>query len=455
MFESLTDRMSKALRNLRGVGKLSESNMSGALDDVRAALLSADVNFSVARDFIERVKVACLGREVLSSVSPGQMAVKIIHDELVKLLGGETAGLPRKRPLRIMLVGLHGSGKTTSAAKLARHLVRKEGAAKPVLVACDIYRPAAIDQLETLARAEGFACHADRGARDVSELAADGLEFARKNFADVVIFDTAGRLQIDPVLIEEIKRVRERVQPDEVLLVADAALGQEAANVAKHFHEAVRVTGIILTKLDGDARGGAALSMKSVTGAPIKFMGYGEKVENFDTFHPDRMAQRILGMGDVVTLVEKAQETIDEREAERLAEKMRRAEFDLEDFLTQLQQIKKMGPLGGIMKMLPGMGKFNVGEKEERQMKRTEAIIQSMTPQERRRPAILNGSRRARIARGSGTQVSDVNALLKQFEAMRKMMKMLRGGNGRELMRMMGGMGGGPGGKGGFPGLPF
>jgi signal recognition particle subunit SRP54 len=452
MFESLTDRMAKALRNLRGVGRLSESNMAGALDDVRAALLSADVNFSVARDFIERVKSACLGHEVIASVSPGQMAVKIIHDELVKLLGGETAGLAQKRPLRIMLVGLHGSGKTTSAAKLARHLVKKEGDTKPALIACDVYRPAAIDQLETLARAENFLCYADRNEKDVPALAASGLDFALKNGADVVIFDTAGRLQVDANLIEEIKRIRERVQPDEVLLVADAALGQEAVNVAKHFHEAVQITGIILTKLDGDARGGAALSMKSVTGAPIKFMGHGEKVETFDVFHPDRMAQRILGMGDVVTFVEKAQEVVDEKEADRLAEKLRRADFNLEDFLSQLQQIKKMGPLGGMMKLLPGMDRFNVGEKEERQMKRTEAIIQSMTPLERRKPEVINGSRRARVARGSGTQVSDVNALIKQFETMRKMMKMAKSGKGRELMRMLGG----PPGKSGFPGgFPF
>jgi signal recognition particle subunit SRP54 len=454
MFESLTDRMGKALRNLRGVGKLSESNMSGALDEVRAALLSADVNFSVARDFIERVKTVCLGQEVIASVSPGQMAVKIIHDELVKLFGGETARLPQKRPLRIMLVGLHGSGKTTSAAKLARHLVKKEGATKPALIACDVYRPAAIDQLETLARAENLLCYADRNEKNVPKLAAEGLDFARKNFADIVIFDTAGRLQIDANLIEEIKQLRERVQPDEVLLVADAALGQEAVNVAKHFHEAVQLTGIILTKLDGDARGGAALSMKSVTGAPIKFMGIGEKLEDFDVFHPDRMAQRILGMGDVVSLVEKAQEVVDEKEAERLVEKMRRADFNLEDFLGQLQQIKKMGPLGGIMKMMPGMSGLSVGEKEEKQMKRTEAIIQSMTLRERQKPEILNGSRRLRIAKGSGVQVSDVNALLKQFEGMRKMMKMLKGGKNRELMRMMGGMGGGAGGgKGGFPGM--
>jgi len=451
MFESLTERMGKALRNLRGVGRLSENNMSEALGDVRAALLSADVQFQVARDFIEDVRRACLGQDVLASVSPGQMAVKIIHDELVKLLGGGDALLARARPLRVLLVGLHGSGKTTSAAKLARFLAKKEGFAAPALVACDVYRPAAIDQLETLAAAQNIACYADRNSRDVPAIAAEGLDFASKRGADAVIFDTAGRLQIDETLIAEIKRVRERVRPDEVLLVADAALGQEAVNVAKHFHEAVQLTGIVLTKLDGDARGGAALSMRAVTGVPIKFMGTGEKAEDFDVFHPDRMAERILGMGDVVSLVEKAQEVIDEREAEKLAEKMRRADFDLEDFLGQLRQIKKMGPLGGLMKMMPGMSGFKVGEREEKKMRQTEAIIQSMTPAERRKPEILNGSRRLRIAKGSGTQVSDVNALLKQFEQMRKMMRMLKGGKNRELMRMFGGLGGG--GMGGLGGL--
>ncbi|MDR2981329.1 MAG: signal recognition particle protein, partial [Puniceicoccales bacterium] len=444
--------MGKALRNLRGVGKLSEDNMSEALAEVRTALLSADVHFKVAREFIDRVKEACLGQEVLASVSPGQMAVKIIHDELVKLLGDGTAALPQKRPLRIMLVGLHGSGKTTSAAKLARYLVKKEGCAKPALIACDIYRPAAIDQLETLAQAEGFLCYADRNERNVPKLGAEGLDFARKNYADAIIFDTAGRLQIDEDLIKEIKDLREKIQPDEVLLVADSALGQEAVNVAKHFNEAVSLTGIILTKLDGDARGGAALSMKAITGVPIKFMGHGEKVADFDVFHPDRMAQRILGMGDVVSLVEKAQEVVDEKEAARIAEKMRKADFNLEDFLSQMQQIKKMGSLGGMMKMMPGMSGINIGDKEERMMKRTEAIIQSMTPMERKKPEILNGSRRARIARGSGTEVSEVNALIKQFDQMRQFMKMLKGGKGKQLMRQLGGISG-MGGKGGFPGF--
>jgi len=440
--------MTNALRNLRGLGKISESNIADALADVRTALLSADVHFRVAREFCDRVKETCLGQNVLAGVAPGQMAVKIIHDELVKLLGENSTQFSQVRPLKVMLVGLHGSGKTTSAGKLARYL-RSHGNYRPALVACDVYRPAAIDQLETLAAATGTPFYCDRDSKDVPAIGEKFLREAVNNSADLIIFDTAGRLQIDENLIEEIKRLRERIQPDEVLLVADSALGQEAVNVAKHFHEAVNLTGIVLTKLDGDARGGAALSMKTITGVPIKFMGTGEKLEDFSPFHPDRMAQRILGMGDVVSLVEKAQETIDQKEAERLAEKMKKADFDLEDFLAQLQQMKKMGPLGSIMKMMPGMSGLQVEEKEEKKLKRTEAIIQSMTKKERARPEILNGSRRARIAKGSGTKVSDVNALLKQFSQMRQMMKMLKGGKMKALMRGLGGKLPGMGGK--FP----
>lgn len=439
MFESLTDKMSQALRHLRGVDKISESNITSALAEVRTALLGADVHFRVAREFCERVKEACLGQAVLNSVTPGQQAVKIIHDELVKLLGEGTQELSPARPLKLMMVGLHGSGKTTSSAKLAKFLI-KRGNYKPCLVACDVYRPAAIDQLETLAGTIGAKFYCERDCKDVPAIAERGLKFATENFCDLVIFDTAGRLQIDEELIEEIKRLRERVSPQEVLLVADSALGQEAVNVAKHFHEAVNLTGLIMTKLDGDARGGAALSMKTITGVPIKFMGTGEKVENFDYFHADRMAQRILGMGDVVSLVEKAQENIDAAEAERLAAKMKKADFDLEDFLAQLKQMQKMGPLGGIVKMLPGMSGVEIGEKEEKKMTRTQAIIQSMTKQERAKPEILNGSRRARIAAGSGTKVADVNALIKQFTQMRQMMKMLKGGKMKNMMRSLGAM---------------
>jgi len=449
MFEALTDRMNQALRRLRGLAKLTPENTTEALAEVRTALLAADVHFKVAREFVERVQTQCAGQEVISSVSPGQQVVKVIHDELVNLLGEGTAQFSTARPLRILLVGLQGSGKTTSAAKLGK-LLQKRGYT-PLLAACDAQRPAAIDQLETLAKAENLAFFANRATKDVPTIAKGALAFAAAmpTPPDALIFDTAGRLQIASDLIEEIKRVRDVVKPDEVLLVADAALGQEAVNVARAFNEAVQLTGIVLTKLDGDARGGAALSMKSVTGVPIKFAGTGEKIGDFDVFHPDRMAQRILGMGDVVSLVEKAQENLDQAETERLAEKMKSADMNLEDFLAQMRQIKKLGPLGNVMKMLPGMGEFEVGANEENRLKQTEAIILSMTPLERQKPQLLNGTRRLRIAKGSGVEVRDVNQLLKQFEQMRKMMKMMKGGKGKRMMaemeRKMGNRGGLPG----------
>lgn len=436
MLENLTNKLGSALRNLRGVGKLSEENMADALKEVRQALLSADVHFKVAREFVTEVKSQCVGQEVLKSVTPGQQVIKIIHDELVKLLGEGATELEDKKPLRIMMVGLHGSGKTTSSGKLARYLAKKRDY-RPALVACDVYRPAAIDQLETLAKNEGCTFYGDREEKNVIEIGKRGLEAAKAADANLIIFDTAGRLQIDENLIDEIKRLKDAVQPDEILLVADAALGQEAVNVAKHFHDAVNCTGIILTKLDGDARGGAALSMKSISNVPIKFMGTGEKSDEFDVFHPDRMASRILGMGDVVSLVEKAQETIDQDEAERMAEKLRKADFNLEDFLSQMQQVKKMGSLGSLVGMMPGMSGVEVGDEEEKKMARTEAIILSMTVQERRQPRLLRGSRLKRIANGSGVQVRDVNALLKQFNQMQKMMKMMRGGKGRKMMKAM------------------
>lgn len=450
MFESLTEKLGQALRNLRGVGKLSEENMADTLKEVRTALLSADVHFKVAREFVERVQTACVGQDVLKSVTPGQQVVKIIHDELVKLLGEGETGLSGKRPLKIMLVGLQGGGKTTTAAKLGRHLAKKGYA--PLLAACDIYRPAAIDQLEVLAKQEGFAFFADRASRDVPAIAVAAAREADRSGATLTLFDTAGRLQIDQALIQEIKDLRARVQPDEVLLVADGALGQEAVNVARTFHEAVQLTGIVLTKLDGDARGGAALSMKAVTGVPIKFVGTGEKVGDFDVFYPDRMAQRILGMGDVVSLVERAQEVIDEKDAERMAEKMRKADFNFEDMLAQMRSMKKLGSLDSILGMMPGMSGVKVGDEAEDKIKQAEAIILSMTPQERRNPNVLNGSRRLRIATGSGTKVSDVNQLVKQHAQMRKMMKLFKGGNMKKLMRQMGGRGGMPGAGGGMPG---
>ena len=448
MFESLTDRLGQALRNLRGVGRLSEENMADALKEVRTALLAADVHFKVAREFVERVQQQCAGQEVLKGVTPGQQIIKIIHDELVRLLGEGATGLSAARPLKILMVGLHGSGKTTSTAKLGK-LLKKRGY-RPLLAACDVYRPAAIDQLEILAKQEELNFFSDRASRDVPAIGAAALSAAQSAACDAILFDTAGRLQIDADLIEEVKKLRARVSPDEVLLVADGALGQEAVNVAKTFHDALSLTGLILTKLDGDARGGAALSIKSITGVPIKFAGTGEKTSDFEPFYPDRLASRILGMGDVVSLVEKAQETIDQKEAERMAEKMRKADFNLEDFLAQMQQVKKMGSMQSILGMVPGLSGMQLPEGADKQMARTEAIIKSMTPQERRKPEILNGSRRQRIANGAGVKLVEVNQLLKQFQQMQKMMKMLKGGGMKKMMRQVQAMQG----KGGMPKFP-
>ena len=430
MFESLTEKLGNALRNLRGVGKLTEENMADALKEVRTALLAADVHFKVAREFVERVQTQCVGQDVLKGVAPGQQIVKIIHDELVKLLGEGANTLSTARPLKILMVGLHGSGKTTSSAKLGK-LLKKRGY-RPFVVGCDIYRPAAIDQLEILSKQEELGFYSDRASQDVAALAA-----AQTATADCIIFDTAGRLQIDHALIEEVKRLHARVQPDEVLLVVDGALGQEAVNVAKAFHDALSLTGLILTKMDGDARGGAALSIKSIANVPIKFIGTGEKTADFDTFYPERLASRILGMGDVVSLVEKAQETIDVKEAEKMAETLRKGDFNLEDFLAQMQQVKKMGSMQSIMGMMPGMSGMQLPEGADKQMARTEAIIKSMTKQERRKPEILNGNRRKRIADGSGVKIVEVNQLLKQFQQMQQMMKMMKGGGAKKMMRQM------------------
>ena len=446
MFESLTEKLGHALRNLRGVGKLSEENMAETLQEVRTALLAADVHFKVAREFVERVQQQCVGQEVLKGVAPGQQVVKIIHDELVRLLGEGSTDLTTARPLKILMVGLHGSGKTTSTAKLGK-LLKKRGY-RPFVVACDVQRPAAIEQLEILAKQEELGFYADRDSKDVPAIGRAGLKAAQEASADAILFDTAGRLQIDADLIEEVKKLHARIQPDEVLLVADGALGQEAVNVAKAFHEALQLTGLILTKLDGDTRGGAALSIKSVTSVPIKFIGVGEKAGDFETFHPDRLASRILGMGDVVSLVEKAQENIDQKEAEKMAEKLRKADFDLEDFLAQMQQVKKMGSMQSIIGMMPGMSGMQLPEGADKQMDRTEAIIRSMTKQERRKPEILNGNRRQRIAKGAGVKIVEVNQLLKQFQQMQKMMRMFKGGGAKKMMRQMEAMKG----KGGFPG---
>src|SRR5216110_631085 len=425
MFDSLSSKLQDAFKNLRGLGKISEENVGESLREVRMALLEADVNFQVARDFIERVKAKSIGEEVIQSIQPGQQIIKIIHDELVELLGSENAGLQLSgNPSCVLIVGLHGSGKTTSSAKLGR-LLHKQGRT-PLLVAADVYRPAAMEQLEKLGKDLDLPVFVRKGETDVLKIARGALDYAKANNRNTLIFDTAGRLQIDEPLVQELVRLRDLIKPQETLLVLDAARGQEAVNVATHFDQALNVTGAILTKLDGDARGGAALSMKTVTGKPIKFAGVGEKLEDFEPFHPERMASRILGMGDVVSLVERAAETVDLDEAARLEEKMRKGQFTLEDFLDQLRQMKKMGSLESIVGMLPGgseMLKDADLEKQEKEFRRMEGIICSMTAQERRSPQILNAKRRIRIAKGSGVPVSELNTLLNRFGQMQQMMK--------------------------------
>lgn len=454
MFDHLTQRMTSAVRTLRGLSKLTETNVAEALQEVKTALLGADVHFKVVRTFIEQVKTQALGLPVTPGVSPGQMLVKVLHDELVKLLGEGNQELKAIKPLHVLIVGLHGSGKTTTTAKLA-HRLKKQGY-NPLVVGCDVYRPAAIDQLEAMAKQASVSFYSNRNTKNVLQIAKEAQLFAKENSADAILFDTAGRLQIDENLIEEVKDLKKLIQPHEVLLVADGALGQEAVNVATHFHEAVDLTGIILTKLDGDARGGAALSMKAMTQVPLRYLGTGEKVSQLELFHADRMAQRILGMGDVVSLVEKAQEIIDEKEAERMAEKLRKASFNLDDFLNQMQQIKKLGPLTSIIKMLPGTGGLQIGQNELNQMQQIEAILQSMTRKERENPDLLknSNSRCSRVAKGSGTQVKDVNSVLKKFYDMQKLMKMMQGGKGKEMMRQMSSLMDKKGKGGGFK-LPF
>ncbi len=445
MFDSLSQKLQNAFRNLRGLGKISEANAGEALREVRMALLDADVNFKVARDFIEEVKNKALGQEVVQSIQPGQQIIKIIHDELVKLLGSTHAGLALSgNPSCLMLAGLHGSGKTTTSAKLARWLHKQ--ARQTLLVGADVYRPAAMDQLETLGRQIELPVFTLRGETDVLKIARQALDFARQNHRDTLIFDTAGRLQIDQPLVQELVRLRDLIQPQEILLVLDAATGQEAVNVATHFDQALHITGAILTKLDGDARGGAALSLKAVTGKPIKFVGTGEKLDEFEPFHPERMASRILGMGDVVSLVEKAAEAVDLDDAKRMEEKMRKGQFSLDDLLEQLRAMKKLGSLESLMGMMPGgaeaIKRVDMGKKEK-ELKRMEGIICAMTLQERRSPQILNAKRRIRIAKGSGVQVSEVNNLLNHYSQMQQAMKKMG-----KFQKMMGRMGGLPGFKG-------
>jgi signal recognition particle subunit SRP54 len=422
VFSQLSDKLQDVFKDLRGHGSISEANINDAMRQVRLALLEADVHFQVAKDFIARVKEKSLGQDVLRSVTPGQQIVKIFHDELVQLLGGDNEPLNLSKPARIMMVGLHGAGKTTSAAKMAGYL-KKQGKS-PLLIACDLQRPAAIDQLATLASQVGVPVFKPEvGQTDLIRVGKEAIAWAESQNGNVQIFDTAGRLEIDETLVNELKRLRDLIQPQEILLVCDAATGQQAVNVATHFHEALGLTGLVLTKLDGDARGGAALSMREVTKRPIKFAGIGEKLTQFEPFYPERLAGRILGMGDVVSLVEKAAEAIDEEEAARLEKKMRTASFDFDDFLAQFKMLRRMGPLENILGMLPGMSNMKGFSVDEKQLKRIEAIVLSMTPGERKHPDVLNARRRQRIARGSGTTVTEINTLLQRFNQMKKLMK--------------------------------
>jgi len=426
MFQSLADSLDKTFRNLRGVGKISESNISEALREIRLALLEADVEFSVARDFINRIKEKAVGVDVLKSIKPGEQIVKIFHDELAALLGGDNAPLDLNPPARILLCGLNGAGKTTTAAKLAYRL-KKEGR-RPVLVAIDLYRPAAIEQLALLAKQAEVPCYTPAASEtDLVKVAKDALKWAETQDHSVIIFDTAGRQELDDNLIAELKKLHAFLAPKETLLVADSAAGQQAVSVATHFNDAVGLTGIILTKLDGDARGGAALSMRAVTGKPIKYIGEGEKLDQLGEFHPTRMADRILGMGDIVGMVEQVADKINEADAMRSAQRMAEGKFDFTDFLDQMKMIQNMGPLEGLLGLLPGFSKIKKqlpsNAFDGKKMKRTEAIVLSMTQDERRRPEIIRGTRRKRIANGSGTTLQEVNALLKQFGQMREMMR--------------------------------
>jgi len=423
MFSELQDKFDEIFRSLRGKGKLSEKNIRDSLKEVRRALLEADVNYKVVKNFIKDVEVSAVGERVLKSIEPGQQIVKIVHEELVKLLGEKSEPLAAidKSPTIYMICGLQGSGKTTLSGKLALHAKRKNK--KPLLVACDIYRPAAVKQLETVGKSiEVETFHLE--GKKPPEIAREAKRYAEKNFFDLILIDTAGRLHIDEELMTELEEMKGKINPDELLLVADAMTGQDAVNVAEQFNKRLSLTGVVLSKLDGDARGGAALSIRAVTGCPIKMVSIGEKLSDLEPFHPDRMASRILGMGDIVSLVEKAQETVDQEQAAKLEEKIRKNSFTLEDFYDQLQQLKKMGPLESLLGMIPGVGKALKGvEIDEKGMSRVESIIQSMTPYERQNPHVVDGSRKKRIADGSGNSVQAVNQLLKQFNAMRKMMK--------------------------------
>lgn len=437
-FEGLSDRLQEVFRKLRGKGKISEEDVKQAMREVRLALLEADVNYKVVKNFVASVSERAVGQEVLQSVTPGQQIIKIVYDEMARLMGEAENKLQvsSKPPTVFMAVGLQGAGKTTTVAKLAKSSI-KQGR-RPLLVACDIYRPAAIKQLQVLGEQVGVPVFS-AGQTDPVQIARDSIEYARAQNRDLVIIDTAGRLHINEELMTELRDIKQAVEPHEILLVVDAMTGQDAVNVAEAFNADLGLTGVILTKLDGDTRGGAALSVKAVTGCPIKMVGMGEKLDALEPFYPDRMASRILGMGDILTLVEKAQENFDQQQAREMERKIRQQEFTLEDFMQQMQQVKSMGPLEDLLGMIPGMGKQLKGMKgefDEKELAHVEAIIKSMTVHERRNPSILNGSRKKRIARGSGTKVQEVNRLLKQFEESRKLMKQLTDMGGKKGKRM-------------------
>jgi signal recognition particle subunit SRP54 len=437
MFESLSQKLESVFKKLRGEGKISEANVAENLREVRRVLLDADVNYKVAKQFIDDVQKRALGQDVLNSITPGQLIIKIIYDEMIKLLGDSKAEIRTSPtpPTVVLIAGLQGSGKTTLAAKLARFL--KSKGSNPLLVAADIHRPAAIDQLMALGKQLDIPVFTERGQSAV-KIAGDSIDFARKNIRDTIIIDTAGRLHIDEEMMQEVASIKDTTKPHEILFVVDAMTGQDAVNTAKAFHDRLNFDGVVLTKLDGDSRGGAALSIRSVVQKPIKFIGIGEKLDALEPFYPERIASRILGMGDIVTLVEKAQEQFDEEKAGKLEEKLRKSQFTLEDFLDQLREVKKMGPLSQVLGMLPGMNRLPSDvQVDDKALVRIEAMIQSMTQDERARPSIINGSRRRRIAIGSGTTVQEINRLLKQFEEMQKMMKRLSKGGAKRAMQGM------------------
>lgn len=441
MFDNLSDKLDKALHVLKGHGSITEVNVAETLKEVRRALLDADVNFKTAKEFTNTVKEKALGQNVLTTLQPGQLMVKLVKDELTELMGGETAGINLSgSPTVILMSGLQGSGKTTFSGKLANYLKTKK-TKKPLLVACDIYRPAAINQLHVVGDQIGVEVYSESENKNPVQIAQNAIAHAKQNGFNVVIVDTAGRLAIDEAMMTEIANVHKAINPQETLFVVDAMTGQDAVNTAKTFNERLNFDGVVLTKLDGDTRGGAAISIKSVVDKPIKFIGTGEKMDAIDVFHPARMADRILGMGDVVSLVERAQEQFDEEEARKLQKKIAKNQFGFDDFLNQIQQVKKMGSMKDLVGMIPGAGKALKGvDIDDDAFKGIEAIIHSMTPKERTEPAIINGSRKKRIAKGSGTSVQQVNQLLKQFDQMSKMMKMMQGGGGRKMMQAMGRM---------------